>query len=248
MIRHAIDDGLPRGTVLADSAYGSSSDFGQELRDLGLDYAVGVDPKTVVWLLDAQSRCRGDPVSVRELALRIEAKGGFRAAPGAKGRSRIFPPASPSGESRLPAPTRSAMHSGSHRVTRRREGACQLLPRELARKQSPSDSSSGWSLQRWRTERVYEDLKGELGLDHFEGRRFRGWHHHVSVALCCYAFVVAARVQRLPPRPEGRWETPGAARGLSGFSDSFNTARLSIARTIAGWLPRCPACHRPRNL
>ena len=53
--------------------------------------------------------------------------------------------------------------------------------------------------QRWRTERVYEDLKGELGLDHFEGRRFPGWHHHVSVALCCYAFVVAERVRRFPP-------------------------------------------------
>jgi SRSO17 transposase len=54
-------------------------------------------------------------------------------------------------------------------------------------------------MQRWRTERVYEDLKGELGLDHFEGRRFPGWHHHVSVALCCYAFVIAERVRRFSP-------------------------------------------------
>ena len=54
-------------------------------------------------------------------------------------------------------------------------------------------------MQRWRTERVYQDLKGELGLDHFEGRRFPGWHHHVSVALCCYAFIIAERVRRFPP-------------------------------------------------
>ncbi len=54
-------------------------------------------------------------------------------------------------------------------------------------------------MQRWRTERVYEDLKGELGLDHCEGRRFPGWHHHVSVALCCYAFLVAERTRRFPP-------------------------------------------------
>jgi SRSO17 transposase len=53
--------------------------------------------------------------------------------------------------------------------------------------------------QRWRTERVYEDMKGELGLDHFEGRLFRGWHHHVSVALCCYAFVVAEASRLFPP-------------------------------------------------
>jgi SRSO17 transposase len=51
----------------------------------------------------------------------------------------------------------------------------------------------------WRTERMYEDLKGELGLDHFEGRSFPGWHHHVSVVLCCYAFVVAARVRAFSP-------------------------------------------------
>ena len=45
--------------------------------------------------------------------------------------------------------------------------------------------------QRWRTERVYEDLKGELGLDHFEGRTYTGWQHHVSCVLSCYAFLVA---------------------------------------------------------
>ena len=53
--------------------------------------------------------------------------------------------------------------------------------------------------ERWRTERVYEEMKGELGLDHFEGRSFRGWHHHVSVVLCCYAFIVAERVRHFPP-------------------------------------------------
>src|SRR6266498_975239 len=56
MVHRAIEDGLQRGVVLADSAYGSSSNFRQGLRDLVLDYAVGVDPKTVVWILDAQSR------------------------------------------------------------------------------------------------------------------------------------------------------------------------------------------------
>jgi SRSO17 transposase len=53
--------------------------------------------------------------------------------------------------------------------------------------------------ERWRTERMYEDLKGELGLDHFEGRSFAGWHHHVSVVICCYAFVVAERARSFPP-------------------------------------------------
>ena len=54
-------------------------------------------------------------------------------------------------------------------------------------------------MQRWRTERAYEDLKGELGLDHYEGRSFIGWHHHVSVVLACYAFLVAEHARSFPP-------------------------------------------------
>ncbi|WP_395857120.1 hypothetical protein [Cystobacter fuscus] len=61
-------------------------------------------------------------------------------------------------------------------------------------------------MQRWRTERVYEDLKGELGLNHYEGRRFPGWHHHVSVALCCYAFIIAKRVRHFAPSTRGEDE------------------------------------------
>jgi SRSO17 transposase len=53
--------------------------------------------------------------------------------------------------------------------------------------------------ERWKTERAYQELKGELGFDHFEGRSFIGWHHHVSVVLCCYAFVVAERARAFPP-------------------------------------------------
>jgi len=49
-------------------------------------------------------------------------------------------------------------------------------------------------------------LKGELGLDHYEGRRFPGWHHHVSVALCCYAFLIAERVRHFPPSARGTTE------------------------------------------
>jgi SRSO17 transposase len=66
-------------------------------------------------------------------------------------------------------------------------------------------------MQRWRTERVYEDLKGELGLDHYEGRRYPGWHHHVSVALCGYAFLVAERVRHFSPsarRPAEAYAQP----------------------------------------
>nr|WP_240360861.1 hypothetical protein [Pyxidicoccus caerfyrddinensis] len=103
-------------------------------------------------------------------------------------------------------------------------------------------------MQRWRTERVYEDLKGELGLDHYEGRRFPGWHHHVSVALCCYAFIIAERARRFPLRPEGRLKpTRSRSQPERHFHDSFITVRLAMARVIATWLPRCPTCHRSNH-
>jgi len=65
--------------------------------------------------------------------------------------------------------------------------------------------------QRWRIERTYEDLKGELGLDHFEGRTYSGWQHHVTCVLSCAAFVVAERARAFPP--SARWpQTDGSLR------------------------------------
>ena len=68
------------------------------------------------------------------------------------------------------------------------------LPRHMSKKEIVRTVK-----ERWRTERAYEELKGELGLDHFEGRSFPGWHHHVSVVLACYAFVVSERVRAFSP-------------------------------------------------
>jgi hypothetical protein len=83
--------------------------------------------------------------------------------------------------------------------------------------------------QRWRTERIDEDLNGKLGFDHLEGRRFPGWHHHVSVALCCDAFVVAERKRIFPPakKAKSRWCAP-----LHGQS-----ATLRIRSSPHGWPP-----------
>jgi hypothetical protein len=85
--------------------------------------------------------------------------------------------------------------------------------------------------QRWRTERAYEDLKGELGLDHFEGRRFRGWHHHVSVALTCFAFIVAERARASPLGRKRRsdWSAAESVRnGTSRIPSSQHASRLPI--------------------
>ena len=207
MLRRAAADGIPLGVVLADSAYGTSGAFREGVRALGPHYAVGVNPQTTVYLLDSQGRRRGEAVSVRKLADQIHERGGFRRCTWRKGTKedltarfamrRVVTAAdgtSPPGERELlwlliewrdgePEPANYFLSS---------------LPGPITKKQLVRTV-----MQRWRTERVYEDLKGELGLDHFEGRRYPGWHHHVSVALCCYAFIVAERVQHFPPSARG---------------------------------------------
>ena len=47
---------------------------------------------------------------------------------------------------------------------------------------------------RWRIERDYQDLKQELGLDHYEGRGWRGFHHHASLAIAAYGFLISERI------------------------------------------------------
>ena len=99
------------------------------------------------------------------------------------------------------------------------------LPRRMSKKRIVRTLK-----ERRKTERAYQELKSELGLDHYEGRSFIGWHHHVSVVLCCYAFVVAERILAFPPRADGpvaptRWRS----RPERHFADWVPTARLVIA-------------------
>ncbi len=203
MLRRAVNDGVAPGVVLGDSAYGSSSEFREGVRKLGLDFGVGVDPKTTVWGLDSAERPHGDTVAVRELAHRIHDAGGFRRCTWRKGTNADL-------SARFAARRVVTAHDDGWARDERerlwliiewRDGEDEpanyflsSLPRRMTRKQLVRVL-----MQRWRTERVYEDLKGEFGLDHFEGRSFGGWHHHVSVALCCYAFIIAGRVRHFPP-------------------------------------------------
>ena len=84
------------------------------------------------------------------------------------------------------------------------------LPGEIVLADAAYGNSSDFR-KRWRTERAYEALKVELGLEHFEGRSFPGWHHHVSVVLCCYAFIVSERVRHFSPSARRRGEAHALA-------------------------------------
>jgi SRSO17 transposase len=202
MLHRAVDADLPRGAVVADEAYGNSTEFRRGCRRLGLDFAVAVSATTRVWVVDAASRRRGQPIAARDLAQHLVTDDGFRRYTWREGTSealsarfafrRVVPAADDGSEPRkrdrvwLICEWRDGEDAPKHfhLATYKRMPFVQLVHRLK---------------ERWRTERVYQDLKGELGLDHYQGRRFPGWHHHVSVALCCFAFLVAERARAFPP-------------------------------------------------
>src|ERR1039457_4324494 len=54
---------------------------------------------------------------------------------------------------------------------------------------------------RWCIERDFQELKDEIGLDHYEGRSWRGFHHHGALCIAAYAFLAAERARLSPPAP-----------------------------------------------
>ncbi|MEU4507773.1 transposase, partial [Streptomyces sp. NPDC024089] len=58
-----------------------------------------------------------------------------------------------------------------------------------------------WAKMRWRIEHDYRELKHGLGLDHFEGRTWRGWHHHVTLVTAAQAFLTLRRLDPKVPTP-----------------------------------------------
>jgi SRSO17 transposase len=197
MIESAAKAGLPKGVVLADADYGTKTVFRDMLHVLGLQYAVGVQGSgklRVVGAGDALSErmsIEDVATSLKRQLRKVTWREGTKATLHSRfARVRVVVDRDdgcarepewllvewPQGE---PAPTKFVLST---------------LPASITCKQMVRTVKS-----RWRIERSYEDLKGELGLDHYEGRSFVGWNHHVSVVLACYAFLVAEHVRSFPP-------------------------------------------------
>jgi DDE family transposase len=110
---------------------------------------------------------------------------------------------------------------------------------------------------RWRIERDFQDLKQEIGLDHYEGRGWRGFHHHAALAIAAYGFLVAER-SPIPPSALliqalsielPRWPKPTARaapplRPERHTPNSITTIRHMIAVALARQLRKCPCCLR----
>lgn len=206
MIERAARAKIPGEIILADSAYGDSSEFRSTVRLHGLDYAVGIKRGTKVRRIGSNGKL-GTPMTVEALAKtvpyrrrrRLHWREGSKAT--LTGRFS-FCRVKVTHDDGVPINEREPVWlviewdpSGK----RPEKLYLTTLPRRMSQKQIVRTIK-----ERWRTERMYEDLKGELGLDHFEGRSFPGWHHHVSVVICCYAFVVAERTGAFPPSARGK--------------------------------------------
>jgi len=205
MIDRALAAELPPGIALADAAYGNSSEFRSGLRSRGLRYGVDVESRTKVWRVDRRGRKNGKPVSIKKVVERLGIRNFRRVTwrEGTKGemwswfaKCQVIPWR----ENRTTAQPESVwlLIEWPPNETSPTKYTLVTVPKSTSTKQLVRVTR-----QRWRTERMYQDMKGELGLDHFEGRRYRGWHHHVTVALCCYAFVAAEQARSFSPSPRG---------------------------------------------
>jgi SRSO17 transposase len=229
MVEAALKADVPRAIVLADAGYGSSKAFRARLRQLGLDYAVGVNSTSQACLFGKNGKA-GKPQSLKTIASSLNAQGVFRRCTWRQG-------------SKGPLTARFV-----RRQVQISEGEIVTLLIEWRDREtepanyffiSISDTKSTKQLvrlvmQRWRIERTYEDLKGELGLDHYEGRRFPGWHHHISVVLCCYSFVTAEKSRHFPPSARGSRPHPSHP--------------LPPGAPLQGQLHHCPSCSLPLHL
>ena len=235
-IRETLAQGVPPGVVLTDAGYGADMDFQAGLLDLKLDYVAGILPNTSVWppgtgpLPPKPWSGRGRPPA----RLRREA-GHVPVAAEALARSL---PAAAWQVVRWREGTKGTLASRfaalrvrpGHRDYDRSEPWPELWllvewpedEREPAKywlANLPADTPLvrlvGLAKLRWRIERDYQELKQELGLGHFEGRGWRGFHHHASLCIAAYGFLVLERARLSPGgQPGGGFETPGLPAGF----------------------------------
>lgn len=206
--------GMPLGKVLlADAGYGYSAAFRNAVLDLGLMYGVGVQSTQRVW--DASGTWT-EPMTVAALAKLMPAKAFRRTTwregcegKAMSGRFAVFRVQVAAGDDE---PTQK--DAKQWLVIEWRDGEAKpsyfylcTFPSKWSRKRIVRTLK-----ERWRIERMHEDLKGEVGFDHHEGRSWTGWHHHVSAVMCAYAVLVAERATAFSPCAPGDADAGSHAR------------------------------------
>jgi len=221
-IRRLQSAGVPAAPVVADAGYGDTTAFREALAAAGLAYVVGVKQETTAWPPGEgphpPKRWRGrgrPPTGMRRTAThapqRLQQLAGalpptawrvVRWREGTRGPQR----------SRFARIRVRPAHRDARRPTPRPEewlliewprGAPE--PTKYWFSTLPATTALPALVRRaklrWRIERDYQELTDELGLDHFEGRGWRGFHHHGALCIAAYAFLAAERARLSPPAP-----------------------------------------------
>jgi SRSO17 transposase len=236
-LRQARDESVPVGIVLGDAGYGDETDFRVGVSELDLRYVLGIRPGTSVWpprqapLPPAPWSGQGrpptrlrrspehQPVSVKDLA---------RSLPRRAWRTVTWREGS---HTELTSRFAVLRVRPAHRDTQRSEpwpeewlliewpaGAEQPTKYWLSNlpPRTPLKDLVHTAKARWLIERDYQELKQEIGLGHYEGRGWRGFHHHASLSVAAYGFLVAERCL-FPPQARfarRRLKAPALPKGF----------------------------------
>jgi SRSO17 transposase len=213
-LRAARAAGIKADMVLADAGYGNDTDFRDGITEIGLAYAVGIHSSTTLWppgmepLPPKQWSGRGrptsairrdgehQPASAKQLALDLPKKAWRRVTWRDGTNTKLA--------SRFAALRVRPAHRDYQRSTPRPQEWCLIewpadepeptkyflstLPPAISRRALVAATKL-----RWRIERDYQDLKQELGLGQYEGRGWRGFHHHATLCIAAYGFLLSER-------------------------------------------------------
>ena len=254
LIDEALARGLPPAPVLADSDYGDDYSWRAALRVRGVGYCVAVEPRAKAWTqapVGSPPPAAGRPVPKDPLPASQRLDQLARALPARAWRRLSWREGS-----------RGAMQGrfarvpiwASHGYTQRQHGGqrsrewllvewpahkdapCDYWLAHLPDKQTPTlKRLVGLARERWRVEQDYRELKEELGLDHYEGRSWLGWHHHVSLSCLAHLFLQGERTARSAAKQAAQ-KKPGpgghAARPRKPAADPPPPARRARAAGV----------------
>ena len=219
-IRRARERGIPQGVVLADAGYGTDTGFRAELTKLQMAYVVGMQSTTTVWKPGEEPKpaptrkgntgrprkllqrdAKNQPVSVKELALSLSTeawkKVTWRQGVKQKLQSRFAAmrvrPAHRDYWRSEPHPEEWLLIEWPNGESEPTKYWLSTLPADTALVELVHLAK-----HRWIIERDYQELKQELGLGHYEGRGWRGFHHHATLCIAAYGFLVAERSRFSP--------------------------------------------------
>jgi SRSO17 transposase len=269
-IKAARTAGLPQGVVLMDAGYGNDTSLRTELTTLGISYVAGIGPNTSVWPAGSgplparpgkgvgrpPKLLRRDeqhqPISVKALALDLSAQAwqtitwregaaGWLASRFARQRVR---PAHRDANLTEPRAQEWLLIEWPPDETGPTKYWFSTLSEDVA-----FDRLVDLTKLRWRIERDYQDLKQELGLGDYEGRGWRGFHHHATLCIAAYGFLIAERGAFPPSGPAASPQLPRPAvpEGYRprGAADPTRTAHPELDRHPAATPHRRPRQEPP---